>query len=80
MNPSDFPRPVLIPVNGVELEVFEAGRHNAGKTHRVVSRMARARLFLAIPGARPCRGGLPRHRPEPTRLRQFVTPDRSDGL
>lgn len=31
MNPSDFPRPVLIPVNGVELEVFEAGRHNAGK-------------------------------------------------
>ncbi|MUM18294.1 alpha/beta hydrolase [Mycobacterium sp. CBMA271] len=31
MDPSDFPRPVLIPVNGVELEVFEAGRHNAGK-------------------------------------------------
>ena len=31
MNPSDFPQPVRIPVNGVELEVFEAGRHNAGK-------------------------------------------------
>lgn len=31
MNPSDFPRPVLVPVNGVELEVFEAGQHNAGK-------------------------------------------------
>ena len=31
MNPSDFPEPVLVPVNGVELEVFEAGRHNAGK-------------------------------------------------
>ncbi|WP_254922851.1 alpha/beta fold hydrolase [Rhodococcus sp. OK302] len=30
MNPSDFPQPVRIPVNGVELEVFEAGRHNAG--------------------------------------------------
>ena len=27
---SDFPKPIRIPVNGVELEVFEAGRHNAG--------------------------------------------------
>ncbi len=26
----DFPEPTLIPVNGVELEVFEAGRENAG--------------------------------------------------
>lgn len=26
LNPTDFPRPTLIPVNGVELEVFEAGR------------------------------------------------------
>lgn len=31
MNPPDFPEPVLVPVNGVELEVFEAGRHNAGQ-------------------------------------------------
>lgn len=31
MNPSDFPKPVRIPVNGVELEVFEGGQHNAGK-------------------------------------------------
>ena len=31
MNPSDYPKPVRIPVNGVELEVFEAGQHNAGK-------------------------------------------------
>ncbi|PPK68039.1 alpha/beta hydrolase [Actinokineospora auranticolor] len=30
-HPTDFPQPTLIPVNGVELEVFEAGRHNAGK-------------------------------------------------
>jgi pimeloyl-ACP methyl ester carboxylesterase len=30
-NPTDFPEPTLIPVNGVELEVFEAGRENAGK-------------------------------------------------
>jgi pimeloyl-ACP methyl ester carboxylesterase len=30
VNLSDFPQPVRIPVNGVELEVFEAGRHNAG--------------------------------------------------
>ncbi|MGX2995559.1 alpha/beta fold hydrolase [Streptomyces sp. JNUCC 64] len=30
-DPADFPEPVLIPVNGVELEVFEAGRENAGK-------------------------------------------------
>ncbi|MFK3676666.1 alpha/beta fold hydrolase [Microbacterium sp. NPDC090218] len=30
MNLSDFPEPTLIPVNGVELEVFEAGRQNAG--------------------------------------------------
>lgn len=30
MNPSDFPRPLRIPVNGVELEVFEAGQRNAG--------------------------------------------------
>ncbi|MDW8805480.1 alpha/beta hydrolase [Streptomyces scabiei] len=29
-NPADFPEPTLIPVNGVELEVFEAGRENAG--------------------------------------------------
>ncbi|WP_228807453.1 alpha/beta fold hydrolase [Nocardia otitidiscaviarum] len=28
--PTDFPEPTLIPVNGVELEVFEAGRENAG--------------------------------------------------
>jgi pimeloyl-ACP methyl ester carboxylesterase len=27
---SDFPQPIRIPVNGVELEVFEAGQHNAG--------------------------------------------------
>ena len=30
-NLADFPKPKLIPVNGVELEVFEAGRQNAGK-------------------------------------------------
>ena len=30
-NPTGFPEPTLIPVNGVELEVFEAGRQNAGK-------------------------------------------------
>ncbi|GLZ38096.1 alpha/beta hydrolase [Actinokineospora sp. NBRC 105648] len=30
VDPTDFPEPTLIPVNGVELEVFEAGRHNAG--------------------------------------------------
>ena len=29
-NPTDFPKPTLVPVNGVELEVFEAGRENAG--------------------------------------------------
>lgn len=29
-NPTDFPTPTLVPVNGVELEVFEAGRENAG--------------------------------------------------
>jgi pimeloyl-ACP methyl ester carboxylesterase len=26
--PTDFPEPTLIPVNGVELEIFEAGQHN----------------------------------------------------
>ncbi|MFG2825437.1 alpha/beta fold hydrolase [Kitasatospora sp. NPDC048365] len=31
VDPADFPEPTLIPVNGVELEVFEAGRENAGK-------------------------------------------------
>lgn len=30
-NPTDFPSPTLVAVNGVELEVFEAGRENAGK-------------------------------------------------
>ncbi len=30
-NPADFPEPTLISVNGVELEVFEAGQQNAGK-------------------------------------------------
>lgn len=29
-NPTDFPNPALISVNGVELEVFEAGEENAG--------------------------------------------------
>ena len=29
-NPTDFPSPTMIGVNGVELEVFEAGRENAG--------------------------------------------------
>lgn len=29
-NPTDFPEPTMIAVNGVELEVFEAGRENAG--------------------------------------------------
>lgn len=29
-NPTDFPEPTMISVNGVELEVFEAGRENAG--------------------------------------------------
>ena len=27
---SDFPEPTLVAVNGVELEVFEAGQENAG--------------------------------------------------
>ena len=31
MNTSDFPQPVRIPVNGVYLEVFEAGVENAGR-------------------------------------------------
>lgn len=30
-NPIDFPKPTLISVNGVVLEVYEAGRQNAGK-------------------------------------------------
>ncbi len=30
-NPDDFPKPSLISVNGVELEVFEAGQQNTGK-------------------------------------------------
>ncbi|GAA4656939.1 alpha/beta hydrolase [Streptomyces chumphonensis] len=30
-SPVDFPEPTLVSVNGVELEVFEAGRQNAGK-------------------------------------------------
>ena len=29
-NPNDFPHPTLIAVNGVELEVFEAGKENPG--------------------------------------------------
>jgi len=29
-NPTDFPEPTLISVNGIELEVFEAGQENAG--------------------------------------------------
>lgn len=31
MNPTDFPESTMIAVDGVELEVFEAGRENAGK-------------------------------------------------
>ena len=31
LNTMDFPKPTLIPVNGVELEVFEAGRENRGR-------------------------------------------------
>lgn len=31
LNAIDFPRPTLVAVNGVELEVFEAGRENRGK-------------------------------------------------
>ncbi|QYA95715.1 alpha/beta hydrolase [Streptomyces anulatus] len=31
INSTDFPEPTIIPVNGVELEVFEAGRENKGK-------------------------------------------------
>ncbi len=29
-DPSDFPKPTIVPVNGVELEVFEAGQANRG--------------------------------------------------
>lgn len=29
-NPSEFPEPTIVPVNGVELEVFEAGQEHAG--------------------------------------------------
>lgn len=28
---TEFPQPTIIPVNGIELEVFEAGQQNAGK-------------------------------------------------
>jgi len=31
VNSTNFPKPTLISVNGVELEVFEAGKQNAGK-------------------------------------------------
>ncbi|GGH01889.1 epoxide hydrolase [Parapedobacter pyrenivorans] len=31
INSTNFPKPTLISVNGVELEVFEAGKQNAGK-------------------------------------------------
>jgi pimeloyl-ACP methyl ester carboxylesterase len=31
ISPADFPKPAFVPVNGVELEVFELGRQNAGK-------------------------------------------------
>ena len=31
LNTIDFPKPTLVAVNGVELEVFEAGRENKGK-------------------------------------------------
>ncbi len=30
-DPTDFPEPTVVAVNGVELEVFEAGRQNAGR-------------------------------------------------
>ncbi|RUT72071.1 alpha/beta hydrolase [Flavobacterium cupreum] len=30
-NPNEFPKPSLISVNGIELEVFEAGKQNTGK-------------------------------------------------
>lgn len=30
-NPTDFPKPTLISINGLELEVFEAGQQNVGK-------------------------------------------------
>ena len=30
-NPTEFPKPTMIPLNGIELEVFEAGQQNAGK-------------------------------------------------
>lgn len=30
-NPVEFPKPTMISVNGIELEVFEAGQQNAGK-------------------------------------------------
>lgn len=30
-NPNEFPNPSLVSVNGVVLEVFEAGKQNAGK-------------------------------------------------
>ncbi|PRX46698.1 pimeloyl-ACP methyl ester carboxylesterase [Prauserella shujinwangii] len=30
-DPADFPEPTRVSVNGVELEVFEAGRHHAGE-------------------------------------------------
>lgn len=31
INLTEFPKPTMVPVNGVELEVFEAGRQNAGR-------------------------------------------------
>lgn len=31
INPINFPQPIMIAVNGVELEVFEAGKKNSGK-------------------------------------------------
>jgi pimeloyl-ACP methyl ester carboxylesterase len=30
-DPTDFPSPTMIPVNGIELEVFEAGQEHAGR-------------------------------------------------
>ena len=56
-DPTDFPNPAMIPVNGVELEVFEAGKENAGGPNRALSWLAGTCPF---PGVIRC----PRLRPQ----------------
>ncbi|MEZ4680081.1 MAG: hypothetical protein R2932_38265 [Caldilineaceae bacterium] len=80
LNPTDFPNPTLISVNGVELEVFEAGRQHAGNPIVLCHGWPEHAFAWRYQVPALVKSRLSRHRSQPTGLWQLIPSDRSNSV